>query len=183
MRGLSLPDIGLAQYEVGYGLKVSVEERWVMVGSARFMEMSGITIPADYLKIQQAAHEEGYSLVYVAIDSQFAGAIELHPTIRPEARELVRQLQQKNIATVIISGDSEKPTQKLAATLGIDRYFAETLPEDKASLIEQLQEQGNKVCFPPRLCCTQCGRWHQRLNRHEKGTSLYLAFGSFYRCH
>ena len=103
------------------------------------MEMSGIAMPEEYQQIQDVAHEEGYSLVYVAIDSQFAGAIELHPTIRPEARELVRQLQQKNIATVIISGDSEKPTQKLAATLGIDRYFAETLPEDKANLIEQLQ--------------------------------------------
>ncbi len=148
-----------ARYEVGYGLNVWVEGRLFQVGSARFMAMSGITIPADYLNIQQAAHNEGHSLVYVAIDAQFAGAIELHPTIRPEARELVRQLQQKNISTVIISGDHEAPTKKLAQTLGIDRYFAETLPEDKANLIEQLQaapkghtqrarsDKGQTVCF------------------------------------
>ena len=146
-RELSLPDIVLARYEVGYGLKVWVEERLVQVGSARFFEMSGIAIPEAYQQIQEVAHSEGYSLVYVAIDHQFAGAIELRPTIRPEARELIRQLLQHKMSTVIISGDNEKPTQKLAATLGIDRYFAETLPEDKANLIEQLQEEGKSVCF------------------------------------
>ena len=142
-----VPKIKDARYEVGYGLNVWVEERLVQVGSARFMHMSGIVIPQAMQQAQDAAHEEGHSLVYVAIDSQFAGAIELVPTIRPEARELVRQLQQKNMSTVIISGDSEAPTQKLAATLGIDRYFAETLPEDKANLITQLQEEGKTVCF------------------------------------
>jgi Cu2+-exporting ATPase len=146
-RKLSLPNIAEARYEVGYGLTVSVEERSVIVSSARFMEMSGIVIPPAYQNIQEASHAEGNSLVYVAIDAQFAGAIELCPTIRPEARELVRQLQQKKMSTVIISGDNEKPTQKLAQTLGIDRYFAETLPEDKANLIEQLQAEGKTVCF------------------------------------
>ena len=146
-RDLNLPNIGLARYEVGYGLKVSVEERLVMVGSTRFMQMSGIVIPQKYRQIEEIAHAEGYSLVYVAVDHQFAGAIELRPTIRPEARELVRQIHLKNMSTVIISGDNEKPTEKLAATLGISRYFAETLPEDKANLIEQLQAEGKTVCF------------------------------------
>ena len=152
-RELSLPDIDLAQYEVGYGLKVWIEERLVQVGSVRFMEMSGIAMAEEYQQIQDVAHEEGYSLVYVAIDHQFAGAIELRPTIRPEARELIRQLQQHNMSTVIISGDNEKPTQKLAATLGIDRYFAETLPEDKANLIEQLQTEGTVVQRSRKTVC------------------------------
>jgi Cu2+-exporting ATPase len=62
---LSLPNIGEARYEVGYGLKVWVEERLVMVGSARFIQMSGITIPEAYQQIQEAAHSEGYSLVHI----------------------------------------------------------------------------------------------------------------------
>lgn len=91
-RDLSLPDIGQVRVEVGYGLNVFVEERQVMVGSARFMEKSGIALPETIQEIQQATHKKGHSLIYVAIDHQFAGAIELCPTIRPEARELVRQL-------------------------------------------------------------------------------------------
>jgi len=146
-RELSWPNIGEVRVEVGYGLNVWLEERQVMVGSTRFMEKSGIALPEAIQEIQQAAYEKGHSLVYVAIDLRFAGAIELRPTIRPEARELVRQLQKKKMSTVIISGDNEAPTQKLAATLGISRYFAETLPEDKANLIEQLQAEGKTVCF------------------------------------
>jgi len=146
-RKLNLPDIGLASYEVGYGLKVWVEERLVQVGSIRFLEMSDITIPEGLQQIQEDANSDGHSLVYIAIDEQFAGAIELCPTIRPEARELVHQLKQKKMSTVIISGDNEKPTKKLATTLGIERYFAETLPEDKANLIEQLQGEGKSICF------------------------------------
>lgn len=147
LRQLSLPDIGLAQYEVGYGLKVWIEEHMLQVGSIRFLEMSGIEIPEVFQQVQEEAHSKGYSLIYVAIDEQFAGAIELRPTIRPEAYDLIRQLKQQKISTVIISGDNEKPTQELAATLGIERYFAETLPEDKANLIEQLQQEDRLVCF------------------------------------
>lgn len=147
LRKLNLPDIDLAQYEVGYGLKVSVESRVIQVGSIRFIKMTGIAIPEAFQDIEKEAHAKGYSLIYITIDKQFAGAIELCPTIRPEARELVIQIKKQNILTVIISGDNERPTQELATTLGIDRYFAETLPEDKANLIEQLQAEGKTVCF------------------------------------
>lgn len=68
---------------MGYGLKVRIEGRSIKIGSRRFMEMEGIAIPAKILQIQHNCHEQGYSLVYVAIDGQLAGAIELHPTIRP----------------------------------------------------------------------------------------------------
>jgi len=169
-RGLALPPIGDVNVEVGYGLKVRVKSwqddsaeafKLVRIGSQRFMEMSGITIPSQIKQIQQSAHEEGLSLVYVAIDSQLAGAIELMPTIRPEAKEIVRELRKRNMSIYIISGDHEKPTRKLAEALGIDDYFAEVLPQDKASLIEQLQQSGKSVCFPPRGREAQCRRWHQ----------------------
>ena len=70
-----------------------------------------------------------------------------HPTIRPEAKQLIQQIKQRGITPYIISGDHQVPTQALAQTLGIEHYFAETLPEDKAKLIKQLQEEGKSVCF------------------------------------
>jgi len=153
---LVLPPTVDTTVEVGYGLKVRVKSgpgdsadasKLVRVGSQRFMEMEGIAIPTQIKQIQQSAHEEGLSLVYVAIDSQLGGAIELMPTIRPEAKQIVRELQKRHMSIVIISGDHEKPTKKLASELGIDDYFAEVLPQDKASLIEELQEKGKSVCF------------------------------------
>ncbi len=111
------------------------------------MRIEGIPIPAEMQQVEQKVHEQAYSLVYVAIDDHLSGAIELRPTIRPEAKPMIEYLRQRNMSIVIISGDHEAPTQKLASELGIEHYFAETLPENKASIVEQLQKEGKFVCF------------------------------------
>ena len=152
-RNLNLPSVHESEVEVGYGVKVKVEEgltngqKLIRIGSGRFMEMEGIELPAEYEKMEQESHAQGYSLVYVAINDQLGGAISLMPTIRKEVKQIVESLRQRKMSIYIISGDHEKPTQKLAQELGIDNYFAETLPENKAELISKLQEEGRKVCF------------------------------------
>lgn len=146
-RKLSLPDIEDASYEAGYGIRVKLSERLIRVGSKRFMEMENIPVPQDIKAIQETCGIQGYSLVMLAVDNQLSGAIELRPAIRPEAKQVVRELHQQNISTCIISGDHEQPTRTLAHKLEIDRYYADTLPEQKAEIIEQLQKEGKTVCF------------------------------------
>lgn len=146
-RKLELPPINQAAYEVGYGIKVTLDQKQIRVGSHRFMGMEAIAIPDEIEAIGKAAHSEGSSLVYVAIGDQLAGAIELVPTVRPEAKRIINSLRQAGLSMYIISGDHERPTRALASQLGIDHYFAETLPENKAELIAQLQEEGKTVCF------------------------------------
>ena len=135
-RTLHLPEIGEAQYEVGYGIKMSVNNQVIRVGSARFMAMEGIAIPTEIRNLQEYCHEHGSSLVMVAVNALLGGAIELHSTIRPEAKRIISRLRSRGMSMYIISGDHEKPTKKLARELGIDHYFAETLPENKADLVE-----------------------------------------------
>ncbi|MEM7125045.1 MAG: heavy metal translocating P-type ATPase [Chloroflexota bacterium] len=174
-RGIPLLEIDAAEYEVGYGLKVNIvvdigrddapkignlddeaadatsvqpKRQLVRVGSNRFIEKEDIAIPQEIHNIQEGCHEQGHSLVMIAIGDELAGAIELQPTIRPEAKEVVEGLRERGIqSTYIISGDNETPTRKLAQELGIDHYFAETLPQNKAELIEQLQEEGKVICY------------------------------------
>ena len=146
-RDLKLPDIDTAHYEVGYGIKVRLTKKTIHVGSPRFMEMSGIAIPAKMDIVRQHCHDNGYSLVMVAADEQLEGAIELHAVIRPEAKQMIRTLRQCKMSLYIISGDHEKPTKQLAQALGIPHYFAETLPEKKAEIVAQLQKEGKFVCF------------------------------------
>ena len=154
-RDLNLPPIDKTEVEIGYGVKVKLSEtedkqkraiggQLIRIGSRRFMDLSQISIPAEYEKIEADCHAAGHSLVYVALDNQLAGAIQLHPTIRPEAQQITSALRERGIEMVIISGDTLGPTKKLAESLGIERYFAQVLPQDKANLVAQLQEEPSK---------------------------------------
>jgi len=147
-RQLELPAVVDAAYQVGYGLSVHVAEGLVRVGSIRFMEHEGLAIPANIHTAQADCHTNGRSLVLVALNDELIGALELLPTLRPEAQEIIDGLRERKIKSiVIISGDHEAPTRKLAQELGVDRYFAETLPQNKAAIIEQLQAEGRTICY------------------------------------
>ena len=148
-RGIEPPQQTGAEYRMGFGLLVEVEGRRVHVGSERFMHQENIAVPAAIQEQQRLAQEDGYTLVMVALDQELIGAIELLPTLRPEIKTIIANLKQHhNIKhTYIISGDGEIPTRKLAEELGIDHYFAQVLPQDKAARIQELQEQGHFVCY------------------------------------
>ncbi|HEX4419577.1 MAG TPA: heavy metal translocating P-type ATPase [Kofleriaceae bacterium] len=146
-RGLALPDISNANYEVGYGIKVELAGQTIQVGSDRFMQLSEIAIPDRILEQRNVSHARGHSFIMVAVDGVLAGAIELQPTLRPEIEKVIQTLRGRGLKMMIISGDQEEPTRRLAEQLGFDRYFANILPEGKANLVEQLQAEGRSVCF------------------------------------
>ncbi|MEM7536462.1 MAG: heavy metal translocating P-type ATPase [Chloroflexota bacterium] len=147
-RQLQLAEIQDTKYEVGYGLSAVVDDERIRVGSMRFLLAEQIEVPHEMMQAQDACNEKGHSLVFVANDTTVIGAIELRATVRPEAKEVIEKLKERNIKSFyIISGDREAPTKHLAEELGIDHYFAETLPENKADLIDHLQSQGKSVCF------------------------------------
>ena len=145
--GLHMPAIDEARYEVGYGICVQLDDHMIYVGSDRYIAMEGIDIPPSIQTIRDMCHAAGHSLVMVAIDGQLAGAVELRPTLRPEAKTVIADLRSRGLDLIIISGDQEQPTASLAQELGIDRYFANTLPENKARYVEKLQSEGRAVCF------------------------------------
>jgi heavy metal translocating P-type ATPase len=146
-RGLSLATPGHTRYQVGYGIEAETNGLRIRVGSARFMNMCGIAISSEVQSRQTAAEEQGFSMVYVALDDDLRGVIEIRPTLRPEVPAVIKALRDRGLSLVILSGDHEAPTKHLAAELGIDQFFAEVLPQDKAALVERLQRDGRKVCF------------------------------------
>ncbi|MBF0099845.1 MAG: heavy metal translocating P-type ATPase [Desulfobacterales bacterium] len=146
-REIELPITDHIRYEVGYGIQADFESQSVKVGSIRFMTMEGIAVPDEISDQQANRDEEGASFIYVAVNNELAGVIELQSIVRPEVRSIVQKLKESGKQIYIISGDHEKPTRKLANDLGIEHYFSEVLPEDKANLITQLQQKGHSVCF------------------------------------
>ena len=146
--GLRLPLTDATQYKVGYGISVGIEGHRVRVGSRRFMELEGVPLTSEVEDALDVVHREGHTMVMIAVDNQLGGALELRASVRPEVRGIVQGLRDRDIRHIaIISGDHEAPTRKLAEELGMDRYFAQVLPTDKADYVEKLQREGRKVCF------------------------------------
>jgi len=146
-RGLPLPSIENAAYQVGYGIKVKLNDKLIQVGSLRFMQQNDIHVPTEISVVQSQAHTTGSSLVYVAVDDQLAGVLRLDPSVRPEAKRVVEYLQDEGIEVLILSGDNKEPTRRLAHELGVDGYYAETLPTQKAELIAKLRSEGKHVGY------------------------------------
>jgi Cu2+-exporting ATPase len=146
-RDLSWPESDETRYEAGYGVQVRVDGQLVRVGSERFMAQEGLALPEALVTVQQQCAADGHSLVFVGVDGAVAGALELQPTPRPEAQAVITELQQQGLKLYILSGDQVEPTRHLAERLGIEHYFANVLPTEKARFVEQLQKEGRAVCF------------------------------------
>lgn len=146
-RDLHLTQVDNANYEIGYGIKVYVGDDVICVGSLRFMNMENIQLSDEIETILNQAKELGHSLILVGVNGRLTGAIELHATLRPEVHSLIANLRKRNLSIYIISGDNEQPTKQLASEIGVENYFSEVLPEDKAGLIAKLQREGKTVCF------------------------------------
>jgi Cu2+-exporting ATPase len=143
-----LPLTDMTQYKVGYGITVGIDGHRVRVGSRRFMELEGVPLTREIEEALAVVHREGHTMVMVAVDDEIGGALELRAAVRPEVRGIVQGLRERGIGHIaIISGDHEAPTRRLAEELGMDRYFAQVLPADKADYVERLQREGRKVCF------------------------------------
>jgi P-type E1-E2 ATPase len=146
-RDLALLDLDSARYEMGYGIQARSNGRLIRVGSARYMTIEGIELPPDFEERRAKWQAQGASVVFVAFDDKLAGAIELRPTLRPEAKQVIQELQGRGLTVYIISGDHTAPTRALASELGVDHFMAEVLPQDKSAKVELLQKQGRRVCF------------------------------------
>lgn len=144
--GLTLPAIEDSEYVVGFGINITLDGHVFRVGSWRFMEREQIEM-SDAVRADVASiHAQGHSAVFAAVDEQLVGVIELVASARPEAKRVIQFLRDRGVEEIyLISGDHEVATRSLANQLGIDRYFAEVLPEDKATHVRALQERGFKV--------------------------------------
>lgn len=147
--GLAIPAPEHSECRLGCGVKVNFDEDTIWVGSRHFIEEENITITENAYETQSKVEDDGHGLIMVAVNQQIIGAIEFAPSIRPEAKQVVQQLKQyNNIKKIcIISGDAENPTRHLAEKLGIEHYFFQALPEQKAEIIKNLQQEGAFVCF------------------------------------
>lgn len=110
-----------------------------MIVSPGYLREKNLTISDP--RVQEVA-EQGKTVVYLLIDDQVAGAIALADIIRPESREALGRLNEMGIQVMMLTGDAKAVAIWVSAELGLDEYFAEVLPDQKASKIKEIQSRG-----------------------------------------
>ena len=131
------------EYIVAHGISSFVEGKKVVIGSAHFIfEDEKCVVPEGYQSRFDSLPEE-YSHLYLAVDGKLCAVICIEDPLREEAAEVIQELKKVGIKNVVMmTGDSDRTARAIAARVGVDRYFAEVLPEDKAHFVEKAKANG-----------------------------------------
>ena len=134
------------EYIVAHGISSYVGEKRVIIGSAHFvLDDESCRIPEEYQSRFEALPEE-YSHLYLAVDGLLAAVICIEDPLRPESAAVVRELKKAGFSKIVMmTGDSERTAAAVAARVGVDEYYSEVLPEDKARYVEQEKAFGRRV--------------------------------------
>nr|WP_130789844.1 heavy metal translocating P-type ATPase [Lachnoclostridium pacaense] len=133
-------------YIVAHGIATYVGDERVVIGSHHFVfEDEGCRIPEDGKEAFEGLSTE-YSHLYLAIGGMLAAAICIEDPLREEADAVISALHRQGISKIVMmTGDSGRTARAIAARVGVDEYYSEVLPEDKAGFVEAEKEKGRKV--------------------------------------
>jgi len=128
----------------GRGIRATVNGRAVLAGSRRLMEEQGVDV-SPLQGQADALTARGQTLMYFSQEGQLLGIIAVADPIRPSSAEAIQHLKGEGIRTVLLTGDNQAAAAAIGAKAGVDRVIAEVLPEDKAAVIQKLQDEGETV--------------------------------------
>ena len=134
------------EYIVAHGISTTIEGKKAVIGSYHFVfEDEKCTIP-EGMQIQFENLPSEYSHLYLAIENRLAGVICIEDPLREEAEAVINSLKLAGIQKVVMmTGDSERTASVIAKKIGVDEYYSEVLPEDKARFVEKEKAKGRKV--------------------------------------
>ena len=134
------------EYIVAHGISSYIEGKKTIIGSSHFVfEDEKCRIRPEYQERFDTLPEE-YSHLFLAIDGELVAVICIEDPLREEAGEMVRFLKEEGVSKIVMmTGDSERTAASIAKRVGVDEYYSEVLPEDKAGFIEREKAAGRKV--------------------------------------
>ena len=131
----------------GYGVRAMAEGRRLAVGGPNLLSRLGVQLTSEWAAFTEAAAARGQGVVYLLEGTRVLAAFAVADAIRPESPEAVRRLHALGLEVVMLTGDSQKVADAVARELGIDRVFAQVLPDSKAAKVEELQRQGKRIAM------------------------------------
>lgn len=145
-RDLDLPAVTDFRAIAGNGIEGRIEGKLVRVGARRFMELEGVTLD----DLVDKAHElegAGRTVIYVAADREALALFAIADRVKPEAHSVVEALRARGVNVAMVTGDAKATARAVADQLGIKDVHAEVLPQDKATVVTDLQQKNHRVAF------------------------------------
>ncbi|MED4209026.1 heavy metal translocating P-type ATPase [Priestia megaterium] len=145
-KGIEIQDPLSFEAIPGYGVKATVQERELLVGTRKLMNQHKVNIDTA-LEEMTNLEREGKTAMLVALDGKYAGMLAVADTIKATSKEAVSRLKEMGLEVMMITGDNRQTAQAIAMQAGIEHVIAEVLPEGKAEEVKKLQQQGKKVAM------------------------------------
>ena len=134
------------EYIVAHGISTTINGKKAIIGSYHFVFEDENSIIPEGMEEKFRHLPEEYSHLYLALEGVLAAVICIEDPLRPEAAEIIRQLKKAGLKKIVMmTGDSERTAKAIAKKVGVDEYYAEVLPEDKANFVEKEKVEGRKV--------------------------------------
>ena len=134
------------EFVVAHGISTTIEDHKAVIGSYHFVFEDENSVIPKGMEEKFSRLPAEYSHLYLAIEGVLAAVICIEDPLRPEAAEIVRQLKKAGLKKIVMmTGDSERTAKAIAKKVGVDEYYAEVLPEDKANFVEKEKAEGRKV--------------------------------------
>ncbi|MEH2171774.1 heavy metal translocating P-type ATPase [Nostoc sp.] len=132
----------------GQGIVGITQEQQVIVGNAVFVQQYVTNLPEELGKMAQSLEQEGKTVVWVARGTEVMGVIAIADEVRVEAAATISRLKKLGVEQIVmLTGDNEETARSVAKAVGIDRVYAQLLPEDKLNVIRRLQQQYQTVAM------------------------------------
>jgi Cu+-exporting ATPase len=144
-RKITLAKVENFESFTGKGVFGVIEGRKILLGNAKLMSENGVDLSEN--EKAEKLRGEGQTLMFLAVDGKSAGIFGVADTIKESAKAAIDALHRRKIEVVMMTGDNAKTAEAVAAKLGIDKVFADVLPEEKAEKIKELQASGKTVAM------------------------------------
>jgi Cu2+-exporting ATPase len=146
-KGLSLKQVDGFESITGHGISGTIDGSKILVGNARLVKESELTIPDEVQRNVAEAQSRGETVMFVIAGNVLAGYVSAADPIKATSRDAIKGLQNAGLKVVMLTGDNKNTARGVAEELSLDGYEAEYLPADKLKKVEDLQQQGSAVAM------------------------------------
>jgi P-type Cu+ transporter len=145
-KGISLVEVSEFEAIPGYGIRATVDEKEILVGTRKLMNQYNIAVSDAVVRMEEL-EKMGKTTMLASINGEFSGIVAVADTMKETSKNAISRLKNMGLEVIMITGDNGQTAGAIAAQAGIDHVIAEVLPEGKADEIKKLQKQGKKVAM------------------------------------